>query len=297
MNKFDRSVYSNKEVLEFYRELPFNFYSSVEKQADSVKNGKKNILANGPLEKEIKKSKKIIDVGCGAGFLSNTISYLHPDKLVYGIDFNDIAINRAKSVSKKLNLSSKFETADLFKFFPKVKFNLVISIGVLMHTNNCFEGLNSIIDNMLDQDGQIYIGLYHLYGRKPFLDYFKNLEKKGFSEEEQIKEYSNFHSNLKDQVHLKSWFRDQVHHPHEQQFSLEQVVNHLRKKNFIITCTSINKFENLKFDDQDEYNENELKNLFNLEKKYEQIGLNALDEKRYFPGFFTFFARKRRIND
>tara|TARA_Y100000591_G_scaffold324578_1_gene344209 strand:- start:2334 stop:3206 length:873 start_codon:yes stop_codon:yes gene_type:complete len=290
MTNQDLSAYAVQDVLNFYKELPFNFYSSLEKQIESVKKGKINIVANGPLENEIKNNKRILDVGCGAGFLSNSISYLYPDKYVYGIDFNEVAVERAKKVANEMSLSSKFETKDLFKFYPDKKFDLVISLGVLMHTYDCFEGVKSILNNMLAENGKIYIGLYHSYGRKPFLDYFKELKKKGFSEDDQIKEYAKFHSNLKDKTHLKSWFRDQVQHPYEKQFSLKEVADFLDTNNFEILSTSINKFGTISKDE----NQNKLNELFELEKKYEEIGKTALKEKRYFPGFFTFLARKRK---
>ena len=41
MNKINLSEYANQDVLNFYKELPFNYYSSLEKQIESVKNGKK----------------------------------------------------------------------------------------------------------------------------------------------------------------------------------------------------------------------------------------------------------------
>ena len=68
---------ANKKVLDFYKSLPFNYYSDITKQIESVKNGQSNISANAPLEIAIKKSKTIVDVGCGAGWLSNSISYLY----------------------------------------------------------------------------------------------------------------------------------------------------------------------------------------------------------------------------
>ena len=40
------------------------------------------------------------------------------------------------------------------------------------------------------------------------------------------------HKNLKDTTHLKSWFRDQVLHPYETQFSIKEVIDILDKENF-----------------------------------------------------------------
>ena len=41
------------------------------------------------------------------------------------------------------------------------------------------------------------------------------------------------------------------------------------------------------------YDDKQLRSLFDLEKKFEEIGKKALNDKRYFPGFFTFLAQKK----
>ena len=47
MSSENYSKFANLKVLDFYKELPFNYYSDPQKQMDSVKNGKANIKANG----------------------------------------------------------------------------------------------------------------------------------------------------------------------------------------------------------------------------------------------------------
>ena len=126
-----------------------------------------------------------------------------PKKKVVGIDFNEIAITRAKQVAEYLELNSIFKIYDIFKFNPEKKFDLAISIGVLMHTYNCFEGIRCIIKNMISKKGKLYIGLYNSYGRKPFLNYFNELKKKNLSDEEIFIKYTELHKNLKDATHLK----------------------------------------------------------------------------------------------
>tara|TARA_B100000686_G_C16558407_1_gene846452 strand:+ start:68 stop:949 length:882 start_codon:yes stop_codon:yes gene_type:complete len=287
------SKFANPDVLKFYEELPFNYYSSVEKQAEKIRNGEKNLNIYGPLNDELKKSKKIIDIGCGAGYLTNSISFVYPDKSVLGIDFNEIAINRANEVSKFLKLNSLFETHDVFKFTPSTKYDLAISIGVLMHTYDCFEGLRYIIKNVINKKGKLYIGLYNSYGRKPFLNYFKKLKEDKLSENEIFNKYAELHKNLKDTTHLKSWYRDQVLHPYETQFSIKEVINILDKENFKITYTSINKFDKIFYNSETGYKKDQLEHIYNLEKDMEKIGNEALANKRYYPGFFTFLAESK----
>ena len=83
MSETKLSKFANKEVLDFYRSLPFNYYSDINQQIDSVKNGMTNIAANGPLDEKIKNSKRIIDIGCGAGWLSNLyLTFIKAKKLL-----------------------------------------------------------------------------------------------------------------------------------------------------------------------------------------------------------------------
>ena len=47
---------------------------------------------------------KIIDFGCGGGWLVNSLSYHHKDKVeVTGVDFNPVAIKYAEEINLKIN--------------------------------------------------------------------------------------------------------------------------------------------------------------------------------------------------
>jgi len=293
MSETKLSKFANKEVLDFYRSLPFNYYSDINQQIDSVKNGMTNIAANGPLDEKIKNSKRIIDIGCGAGWLSNSISHLYKGKEVTGVDFNSVAVNRAAEVAKAMSLSTEFHVDDLFNFKPSKRFDFLISIGVLMCTNDCLKAIKSVIQNCLTEKGKIYIGLYHLHGRKPFLDYFKNLQSKGYSNDDLLLEYSKIHTSLKDRTHLESWFRDQVLHPHETLHTMEEIMPILESENMILTSTSINRFEKIKYDRSKGYDKTQLLSIFEKEKNMKEASEKALIEKRYYPGFFTFFAERK----
>ena len=287
------SNFANEKVLKFYGELPFNFYESVKGQSIEIKNIEKNLKIYGPLIDTIKESNSIVDVGCGPGYLTNMISYLFSKKNVLGLDFNPVAIERATEVSKYLKLNSGFTEYDIFKFNPKEKFDLAISIGVLHHTNDCLEGIKSIIQSVIKSTGKIYIGLYNKIGRKPFLNYFDNLKKEGKNESEMFLKYSELHHNLKDKTHLKSWFRDQVLHPLETQHTLKEILDFLNTLNFKITYTSINKYRKINYDKTNGYDKKQLEDLFLDEKEMENKAEKALIKKRYYPGFFTFLAESK----
>jgi hypothetical protein len=165
---------------------------------------------------------------------------------------------------------------------PDNPFSVVVSLGVLHHTDNCTEAIRHIIRNYVAIGGYVYIGLYHEYGRRPFLDHFAGMKKKGASEDEMLAEFGRLHSSLKNPTHVRSWFRDQVLHPQETQHTIKEIASLLLEEKAELLSTSINRFQKI----------HDLDQLFETEKGYETVSRNALAQGRYFPGFFTFLARK-----
>ena len=256
------STHINKNVLEFYKGLPFNYRDSVEEHALSVI--KKTRWAGEAYEMiapMLKPKTKVLEVGCGTGWLSNRIAY-HDKCDVTAIDFNPVAIERAKEVSEYIGNKVNFEVADLFKYNMKPA-DLILSLGVLHHTGDCKGALEKICKST---DGSIFIGLYHKYGRKPFLDEFKNIE----GDVAKFKRYCELDTRFDDKVHLFSWFRDQVLHPHETQHTMEEVNEILKDNNMKVVWSSIE----------------------GDEKLYEDVARKKLLNNEYWPGFFTFLARK-----
>jgi len=228
-------------VLDFYKKLPFNVYENKELAIYNIKNN--NVLSYyKPLEKilKTKKIKSIIDIGCGGGWFLNSLANKLGDKFSYhGVDFNQIAINHGQEISKKMGLNVTYEKQDLFKLDESKKYDLIVSLGVLHHTKDTIKALLKIL-KLGKKKSYLFIGLYHKFGRKPFLDFVKNLS--GMSEDEKFLEYKKLHK-LKDKKHLYSWFRDQVLHSHETQHTYKEISEILNKNNYKVISTSINNFE------------------------------------------------------
>ena len=140
----------------------------------------------------------------------------------------------------------------------KEKYNVIISLGALHHTNNCHEAIKHVC-KFGEKNSFIFLGLYHKYGREPFLNHFKNIENE--SEQFKFNEYKKLHKNITDEKKIYSWFRDQVLHPHETQHTFEEISKLLINLDYEILSTSINKFEKIK-------------------------------NNVYFPGFFISVAKK-----
>ena len=110
-------------------------------------------------------------------------------------------------------------------------FDLIISLEFYI-TQEILKPLEKICQST---NGSIFIGLYHKYGRKPFLDEFKNIE----GDVVKFKRYCELDTRLDDKVHLFSWFRDQVLHPHETQHTMKEVNKILENNNMEVVWSSI----------------------------------------------------------
>ena len=95
--------------------------------------------------------------------------------------------------------------------------------------------------------------------------------------------FAALNPEITDAIHMLSWFRDQVLHPHETQHSYEEIEALLREEGFVVERTSINGFKPMPGRDK----------LIQLEKQLEEKSNIALTKKRkYFPGFFVVWARR-----
>lgn len=264
------------QVLAFYTSLPFNIYDDSSLAIENIRNF--NLKKTYPFIIEaVNGSDTIIDVGCGGGWLTNVLAY-HFNKSVTGLDFNPVALEHAKKISEMLNNKNEYIAENIFTYKSDKKFDLIISMGVLHHTIDCMKALEIICD-MGKMGSKIYVGLYHKYGRKPFLEKFNS---KNLKEKDKLELYKLMHP-LKDEKHQLSWFRDQVLHPHETQHVLEEVLEVFKKKNYSFTGTSINKFDK----------QESLESILNKEKKLYDYAFKKLKNNIYYPGFFIVGGEKK----
>ena len=273
-------TFKNESVLNFYKELPFNIYGDINAATEQIK--KFNPLEIYPelndIIKEYKKI-KIVDFGCGGGWLVNSLSYHLNDKVdATGVDFNPDVIKYANEIKLNLRLDSKFYSSDLFTFDNQTKYDLIISLGVLHHTNNCKEAIKCIAESG-NSNSYLFLGLYHTYGRKPFLEHFKKMKNE--SENFKFNEYKKLH-RIDDEKKMYSWFRDQVLHPHETQHSFEEIIPIFNSINYKIISTSINKFKKIQ----------DFSKIIAMEKELESYSADKIKKKEYFPGFFITIGKK-----
>ncbi len=271
-----------EKVKSFYEEQPFNYYGSL---TDAVAHIKKNPIRTYPDLHQIlslSKTKSVMEFGCGTGWFTNALAY-HYSNSVTAVDLTPAAIKRAQEIAEIVGVSRAitFVESDLFDFSNASPVDLIVSIGVLHHTHNARQAFDHI-QQFVMKKGFVFLGLYHLYGRKVFLKFFKDIcEKEG--EEAAYQRFKSLNLSYKNDTFLRSQFRDQVLHPHETLHTLEEVLEWLDENGFILRSTSINRFGKIK----------NIKDIIELEKKYEKISLQKTHvENSFFPGFFTVLAQK-----
>lgn len=287
-----------EKVQSFYAVLPFNSHESAAQAAQAVREGN-SILAYPNFDELLHRADsraEILDAGCGAGWFSNSAAY-HYGLRCQGIDLCQPALERAVQVGRELGISemARFKSLDLFSVDQLGRqFDFVNSIGVLHHTFDCRLALVSVA-RAVRPGGFLHIGLYHRYGREPFLQLFQPYrdrlaaspapEEGKRIEEEALGLYKELNRQITDPVFLRSWFRDQVLHPHESQHTAEEVHSWLSELGFDCLSTSINCFEKVA----------DWRKVFEQERELAAVSIQRNRvEKRYFPGFFTLLARRKR---
>lgn len=283
------------KVQAFYTSLPFNYHGS-KQQATHILLSQNQVEVYADLHAVLKKASpgaRILDVGCGAGWFANSVAR-HYNLHVTGMDLCETALSRAREVSREVGVEkrSEFHSLDLFNESPPGwPFFVVNSIGVLHHTFDCREALKRIA-RWVEEGGYLHVGLYHRYGRQPFLDLFKPYREKidaasagdrAQREQEAYALYKELNPKITDEVFLTSWFKDQVLHPHETQHTAEELVGWLKEAGFQPLSTSINRFQRV----------GDWRWIFEEEKQLAEVSRRRnCVEKRYFPGFFTLLAKR-----
>lgn len=281
-----------KKVIKFYKDLPFNFTDDISFFVNNIKRANQ-VLEYEDLHKILVKKKyflvkplirDVIEFGCGTGWLSNTLAYYY-NKKVTSVDFTEKALNVAKAVSLELNKSVDYNYCNIFDYENKKQFDLVISLGVLHHTYDCKEAFNKI-SKFVKPGGFLYVGLYHLYGRKPMLQFLQSYYN-WHGEESAYKLFKKMTQSTSNDMHSYSWFRDQVLHPHETQHTFEELNNWINEINFKIVSTSINKYKNI--------SRYRTEDLLKIEKTYENISYEQnVNKLKFMPGFFTLCAKRNQ---
>ena len=105
---------------------------------------------------------KVLDVGCGSGFIANFLAYRHADIQFTAIDFGD-GIDFAKDFSKKHKITNiTYHKIDFLSYETDITYDLVFCNGVLHHIPEQSKAISLL--KSLSND-QIMLGIYNRYGK------------------------------------------------------------------------------------------------------------------------------------
>ena len=272
-------------VKKFYTKHPFPNYNDFDNIQNFIKLARKNHLSK-LLSEQIGDNKKILEVGCGTGQLTNYLAATTYSKQIYGTDLSLNSLKLADNFKKKNELTN-IDFIQMNLFHPCLKKNsmdLVISNGVIHHTYNPEFGFSKIAE-LVKPGGYIIISLYNYLGRlitliNKFL--YKIFGIKGLFIDKYLK--SNISSRKK-----TSWIQDQYNHPVESLHSIGEVLNWFREKriSFVSSIPKIHGAFNLDEQIFKAQNEGDFIDRFNTE--FEMI----LNYQFKEGGLFTMIGKKK----
>ncbi len=213
-------------VQKFYNETPFPDYE-LERFKTTADVAVRAQPFSKILDRSIPVEASIIDVGTGTGMLSGYLALRRSN--VWGIDFSDASLNKARALKEKLKLENwhlkKVNILDQEEITAiGEQFDYLLCLGVLHHTADPYQGFQNIL-SLVKPGGSVAIGLYNKPGRfllkiRIFLakTIFKNNTKvKDWFIRMQIGETD-------DKEKIRGWWNDQYEHPRESTHTVGEVL-------------------------------------------------------------------------
>ena len=238
---------TSRKISNFYNDKPFPNYKENENLVSFLSRGNNNLFIKY-LKKHIGMGKKILEVGCGTGQVSNYLA-AQTNNEVIGIDLGINSLKLAQSFAYENNISNvSFIHGDLFDdIFEEEKFDFIYCSGVLHHTDHPRKGFEKLT-KLLKPNGLIIIGLYNLYGRlwtilKSKILNFSQLKKYGYLFDNKLKEFRGH------QGKYEAWYQDQLQHPLESLHSFCEILDWFDKEKIklIFSIPSMSHEENMDF--------------------------------------------------
>lgn len=227
-------------VCQFYNTTPFPDYELSRFNTKEDLKLAANAFAK-ILDRSIPKEASIIDIGTGTGQLSAFLSLRRNN--VWGIDFSDSSLNKAKNLKEKLHLDSwTLKRVNIMD--PKqikeinMQFDYVLSLGVLHHIENAHIAFTNIL-KLLKPQGHIAVGLYNSFGRIP-LKIRKILAKTIFKNNNTMKDMfiKMQIGTVQDKERARGWWNDQYEHPHETTHTVGEILKWFQNNN-IAYCSAV----------------------------------------------------------
>jgi SAM-dependent methyltransferase len=213
------------KVRAFYEETCFPGYEEYDAPLDLVDKARRGTYAR-MLDDQVPYSARVLDVGCGTGQLPVFLS-LNRRRSV-GADLSLGSLRKGQEFKQRFGLKHvAFVEMNLFEpALRPASFDYVFCNGVLHHTADAHGGFARVV-RLVKPGGFVVVGLYNTYARVPLalrrlvfrltrrrltrLDHYVRTEPYG-------REKSRI------------WYMDQYEHPHEEMFSVDDVLAWFREE-------------------------------------------------------------------
>ena len=215
-----------EKVRAFYECCSFPGYEEFETPIDLVEKAQRGIYAK-LLDEQLPLGVRILDAGCGTGQLAIFLSIVQ--RRVVGIDFSYSSLRKANNFKERFKLRHvSFAQMDLFHLGLKEEsFDYVFCNGVLHHTADAYGAFQNLC-RLIKPRGYITIGLYNTYGR-----FLLDLRRRIFHLTNDRLTGLDFFMRKKSLGEEKKriWFVDQYKNPHEDKFSVGDVLGWFQGNN------------------------------------------------------------------
>lgn len=214
---------TGRRVRGFYEQCSFPGYEPTDTPRELIERSRQRAYAH-LLGEHLPLGIRVLDAGCGTGQLAIFLSLAH--RTVIGADFSAGSLAQGNAFRQRFGLTDvSFVQMDLFApAFAPGTFDYILTNGVLHHTADA-AGAFANLCTLLKPGGGIAVGLYNSYGRLLLhlrrrifqltgerfhrLDYFMRRDMLGADKK-------------------RVWFRDQYENPHEDTFSVDDVLGWFR---------------------------------------------------------------------
>jgi SAM-dependent methyltransferase len=209
-----------QRVRAFYEECSFPGYEEFDSPFELVEKSRRGVYARA-LDEQLPLGVRVLDAGCGTGQLAIFLSMTN--RRVVGIDFSYASLRKGQSFKKKFGMNDvSFARMDLFRpGLREESFDYVFCNGVLHHTVDAYGGFQ-VLCRLVKKGGYIVIGLYNTYGRL-LLDLRRLVFR--FSKEKFLRLDYFMRQRSVGEEKKRIWFLDQYENPHEEKFSVKDVLS------------------------------------------------------------------------
>lgn len=117
-----------------------------------------------PYDLAAQNARRILDIGCGTGFISNLLAHRHSECQIDAVDFSN-SLDYARDFAVKSGLKNINHVKQNFlEFVSPDTYDVIISNGVLHHMPDYLSAIKKI-DQILEPNGTLVVGLYNSWGK------------------------------------------------------------------------------------------------------------------------------------